>query len=242
MSRNVADRGNAMADINIGDNVANIIAAIAALGTAAFGIVDAAKPFWGGPSNFGFGHIKKALAPFDTALKDGIAEGVAWTTLKSNWLNGVALADQKAAAKALIRLSVSPATATVLANATKLNATTFATVAAKIRDGTPLVDQEVSLLGEFDAVVSAILDAGYERADQKYRNTAKFLAAIVAIVLAWIAGDVIYTNTGQTPADGYVNSNLFWLAFLVGLVAVPIAPVAKDLTTALVSAVSVLKR
>jgi hypothetical protein len=231
-----------MADINIGDNVTNIIAAVAALGTAAFGIIDAAKPFWGGPSNFGFGHIKKALRPFDTALTQGIAPGVAWTTLKSNWLNGVALADQKAAAKALIRLSVSPATAPVLADATKLNPTIFATVAAKIRDGTPLVDQEVSLLGEFDAVVSAILDAGYERADQKYRNTAKFLAAIVAIVLAWIGGAVIYKKMDPAPTWDYVNSELFWLAFVVGLVAVPIAPVAKDLTTALVSAVSVLKR
>jgi hypothetical protein len=226
-----------MPDINIGD----IVAGVAALGTAAFGIVDAAKPFWGGPSNFGFGHIKKALKPFEPALTDGIAPGVAQATLRSNWLNGVALADQKAAAKALIRLSVSPATAETLAAATKLDEGTFATVAAKIRSGTPLVEQEISLLGEFDAVVSAILDSGYERADQKYRNTAKFLAAMVAIILAWIGGAIVYKNMGLAP-DGYLNSELFWLSFVVGLIAVPIAPVAKDLSTALISAVSVLKR
>jgi|UPI000552DEDB hypothetical protein len=231
-----------MTDMNIGEHIGDIVAGIAALGTAAFGIIDAAKPFWGGPSNFGFGHIKNALHPFDEALKQGIAPGVAWSTLKSNWLNGVVLADQKAAAKALIRLSVSPETAPILARATKLNAVTFATVAEKIRAGTPLVEQEVGLLGEFDAVVSAILDAGYERADQKYRNTAKFLAALVAIVLALIGGSIVSKNMATPPADGYVNSDLFWLSFVVGLIAVPIAPVAKDLTTALVSAVSVLKR
>ena len=34
---------------------------------------------------------------------------------------------------------------------------------------------EISILGQFDAVLGAVLDEAYERADQKYRNAAKLL-------------------------------------------------------------------
>ncbi|HZQ12851.1 MAG TPA: hypothetical protein VFB31_08590, partial [Pseudolabrys sp.] len=96
-------------------NVGDTIAAIAALGTAAYGLVDAMKAFGGGPSLVGYGRIKSALAPFDPALQ---ALGNApWQTLRANWLNGVAKADQKAAAKSLIHLALSPGNATKLAAA-----------------------------------------------------------------------------------------------------------------------------
>jgi hypothetical protein len=45
-------------------NILNLLSAAAALGTASMGLVDASKAWKGGPSNFGFGHIKSALDPF----------------------------------------------------------------------------------------------------------------------------------------------------------------------------------
>jgi hypothetical protein len=81
-------------------DIPGAIAAIGALGTAAFGLVDASKALWGGPSNLGFGFIKECLEPFANALAVADTSGVHGrdtflNTLKANWLNGVPMADQK---------------------------------------------------------------------------------------------------------------------------------------------------
>jgi hypothetical protein len=44
-------------------NIANAVAATGALGTAAFGLIDASKAIAGGMSNPGFGYIRKAVEP-----------------------------------------------------------------------------------------------------------------------------------------------------------------------------------
>ena len=70
--------------------IVKLIAAAGALGTAAFGLVDASKAFWGGMSNPGFGYIRKAvetlLATAGGATAFGRTEIMA--TLRANWLNG----------------------------------------------------------------------------------------------------------------------------------------------------------
>jgi hypothetical protein len=73
-------------------NITDSIAAIAALGTAAYGLVDASKALWGGVSNAGFSRIKTALSPFNPALET--LRNSPWQTLRANWLNGVPKADQ----------------------------------------------------------------------------------------------------------------------------------------------------
>ena len=77
------------------------------------GLVDASKAFCGGPSNFGFGYIKTAIEPFlvkapGAATAFGNVQVL--QTLKANWLNGVAKAEQKAKAKALVHLGLLRAT------------------------------------------------------------------------------------------------------------------------------------
>ena len=88
-------------------NVTGAIAAIGALGTAAYGLVDVTKVFWGGISGAGFRYIKKALKPFEPALS--AAGGAEWSkTLFAHWINGTSLDDQKTVAKSLIHLGLSP--------------------------------------------------------------------------------------------------------------------------------------
>jgi hypothetical protein len=223
--------------------VTNALGAVAALGTAAYGLVDASKAFRGGASNAGFRFIRDAVQPFIQGAPASTADSQAFgpqqilVTLRANWLNGVAKADQKAIAKSLIRLCVTPDSADSLAKATGLDPAALKNVATKIRDGNELSSQEINLLGRFDAIVSARLDAGYERADQQYRNTAKVLAAIVAIVLAVVAGGLIY---GKPVAD-YLGSANFWVALLIGAISTPLAPIAKDLSTTLVAAVNAVR-
>jgi hypothetical protein len=212
-------------------DIPGAIAAIAALGTAAFGLVDAAKAFWGGPSNFGFGFITECLAPFADALAIADVGGAHGrnaflNTVRANWLNGVPMADQKAAAKALIHLGLTPGNAPHLAAATGVDGARLAALAGKIAAGDPLDPDEVTLFGRFDAIVSAKLDTGFERADQRYRNAAKALAFGVSVILGIAAAPVV----GADLLEGV----------LVGVVATPLAPVAKDLTSSLAAATKAL--
>jgi hypothetical protein len=221
-------------------SVPGILAAVSGLGTAAYGLVDAFKAWGGGISNAGFGHVRAAAERFlgdDVSAAFGRKDIVA--TLRANWINGVDKADQKAKAKALIRLGLTPAGAAQLADAAGVDAAELTACAERISNGTGLTPQDLNILGRFDAVVSAVLDEGYERADQQYRNVAKFAAALVAVVLAAVGGALIYSG-----AD-YLASRDFGIAVLVGAVSTPLAPIAKDLSTALnaaVKAVSSVKR
>ena len=224
-------------------NIVNFLSAAAGLGTAAMGVVDASKVFWGGPSNFGFGYVRDALGPY---LRPQGGEPAAFgpaevlRTLKSNWLNGVAKADQKAKAKSLIHLELTRGHAAVLAAAAGVDAATLESLARKTAAGKEASAHEINVLGQFDAVLSAVLDAAYERADQKYRNASKLLAMLVATVFAALGGWLVFAG-GAADAGAYLGSRSFWLSILVGLSATPLAPMAKDLATALQSAVSAVR-
>lgn len=213
----------------------DFIAASAALGAAAFGLVDASKIFRGGISNAGFGYLEAALKRFEAALN--IAGGVTLLdTLRANWLNGKPLDDQKSAAKSLIRLGITPQAAPTLAAAVGLSSGALQTAAEHIDQGADLTEQDINILGRFDALVEAVIDLGYGRADQMYRNSAKAASAIVAVVLALIAAYLL--NARAAPADVPVS---YVTALFVGIVATPIAPMAKDLTSSLQSAAGALR-
>jgi hypothetical protein len=208
------------------ENVGSAIAAVAALGTASFGLVDASKGLWGGVSNIGWANVRDALSPFNDALR---SDGHDWlTTIHANWINGLPKEDQKSSAKNLIRLGISAKNAASLAKAGGVDPTLFAGVATALEQGTALTQDQTVMLARLYGAIDAALDAGFELGDQRYRTVARLLAGVVAILLALVA-------------------NLLWLgesfgtAFLVGLIAVPLAPIAKDLTSALTAAASALK-
>lgn len=207
--------------------ILNYIAVAGAIGTAAYGLVDSSKTAWGGISNLGFGHIRKAvLSIIGKATADDTVFGPTEIieTLRANWLNGVSKADQKAKAKALIRLMLTADTAEEMANATGVNATHLQIAAQRVRDDEDLMPQDLKVLGAFDVVVSATLDLGFERGDQVYRNAAKFAALCCAVGLAAFGSHVVFGAI--RPTD-----------ILLGIVATPLAPIAKDLSTSLSAAV-----
>ncbi|MGO9604396.1 MAG: hypothetical protein ACLQAT_13545 [Candidatus Binataceae bacterium] len=233
-------------------NISKFMAAAGALGTAAYGLIDSSKAIAGGMSNPGFGYIRKEVERIlgSAAEKSGGAGGLPdadiLATLRANWLNGVAKSDQKAAAKSLIRMRITPENAEQLANATGVDATALKDVAQHIRNGDQLTQKDINLIGRLDTVVSALLDLGYERADQFYRNSAKLAATFVAVALAVVGGGLIHHNSNPSVAiSGYFGSSDFLVALLVGAISTPLAPVAKDLSTALstaVKAVGAVKR
>jgi hypothetical protein len=218
-------------------NFTGLIAAVGGLGTAAYGLVDASKAVAGGMSNPGFGYVRKAVEPL-VSVGGAFGKDQILATLRANWLNGVAKADQKAIAKSLIRVGLTPENAPALATATGVDKERLATAAQKVRSGQPLVPQDVNIFGEFDVVVSAILDLGYERADQLYRNAAKLAAALVAVVLAVIGGGLVFhAKEPALPITDYFGSPLMVLAVVIGAMSTPLAPVAKDLSSSLAAAV-----
>ncbi|MGO9817944.1 MAG: hypothetical protein ACLPG5_07735 [Acidocella sp.] len=207
--------------------IVEIISAVGALGTAATGLVDTTKLFGGGVSNTGYASIKQQLKPFEPLLST-IPEGAAYATIYGLWINGTAIEDQKAKAKALIKLGFAPATVDAMKAATGLPVVELALLAENIANGVDLSPPQVNIYGRLDAILSAVIDAAYEKANQRYRNAAKALAAAIGIVLALIGGYAV------TPPGTPVN----WLFYAVmGAIATPLAPVVKDLTTAINTAV-----
>lgn len=210
--------------------VLNIIAAAGALGTAAMGLVDALKVFWGGPSNVGYGFIKAAVKRFTPDAPDGPAafrQRDVLRTLRANWLNGVGPAEQKAKARAMIHLRLTQGDATELARLAGVGPAVLKAVAEKAAAGATASPAEIAVLAQFDAVLSAVLDEAYERADQAYRNAAKALAVLVAVLLALLA-------------NAFVGA-AWWEALFVGLISAPLAPVSKDLASALQNAVRAVR-
>jgi hypothetical protein len=212
-----------------GTQLTGIIAAIGALGTAAFGLVDAFKALpGGGPSRAGFKYIRETmskLVPDDPAFSNtGLNPKSIESTLMSQWINGAATADQVNIAKSLIKLRLSPTTASALASATGVDANILTQVAQNISTATPFNQAQSDIYGRFDLMITTLLDQAYQRADQRYRNTAKAWAMVTAVILAAVANKFL-----SPPMETGV-------AILVGLLATPVAPVAKDLASAIQTA------
>jgi len=209
--------------------LANLVAAVGALGGASMGLVDTTKVFGGGPSNFGFGHVENTLAPFLDALAPSSAtlnkESIL-QMMRADWLNGVAKEEQKARAKSLIHLGLSQSNVTALANVAAVDAAKLQSAMQKTIGGQAAASDEASALSRFDATLTAMLDAAYERGEQKYRNAAKFLAMATAVLLGGIGGLIVFG----------VDLKHLSFCMLAGLVATPIAPITKDLVSALQAA------
>jgi hypothetical protein len=230
-------------------DLGTVVTAIGALGAASFTLVDATKIGRnGGVSNAGFACIEAAvgqLFPGATRKPGSMRiEGRAAVAdderklldmLHGHWINGSPLAEQKAIAKSLIKLRLTSSTAEKFAAATSVDAEVLAQVAVKMMEGARLSDAEMNVLGRFDLALTAILDEGYQRADQRYRNTARALASGVAVVLAVVGG----FSVSDSSAIEYLTGAQVWQFVLCGLLATPLAPVAKDVANGLAAGVKV---
>jgi hypothetical protein len=203
--------------------------AVGALGTAATGLVDSTKAFSGGMSRVGFGYIKQLIArtvPADpkTQTGAGLTTDDILNTLLANFMNGMDTGAQKAIAKSFIKLHLNPATAAALAAQTNVDPVALVSVATKIAATQPLTPTESDAYGRFDLALSALIDRAYERADQFYRNCCKLLACFFAVFLAWCGNRALGTTLPR------------WEIIIIGLIATPLAPVAKDIANAIQTA------
>jgi hypothetical protein len=212
-------------------NLPQVVAAIGGLGTAAFGLVDASKVLGGGVNHIGFSGIEAAIRQLTDAGEpvNALSQKKILATLEANWMNGSHLGSQKAIAKSLVKLNMNPRNAPALAVATGVDPDALKTIATKIAAGTSLVSSESDVFARFDLIVTALLDEAYQRSDQAYRNWTRALAALIAVALALAGGRMLHPSVDWP------------LAVLIGLLATPLAPVAKDLATALATAATTLQ-
>ena len=211
-----------------------VITAIGGLGIAAFGLVDATKALWGGANHIGFNRIKKTVVALTPGTPgQGFNQEKIVQTLKANWMNGTDLASQKSIAKSLIKLYMNQSNVSELAKATGVDSGTFSDIAKCFASGTPLSSSQGDVYARFDLILTTMLDEAYQRADQAYRNATRGIAAAVAVVLALFGGLILKNGA---PSWGDVFEFL-----IVGLLATPLAPIAKDCSTALASAVNTLQ-
>jgi len=206
------------------ENVTATIAATGALGLAAMALVDAFKAVpGGGVSRIGFGYIRAVLVLFDQVLLRAV--GKQWeTVIMSHWINGRPRGEQIAVIRSLLRLGLNAETAPQLAAIGNVAADALAKAATKMVEGKELTEGEINLIGRVEAAVAARLDAAFDLADQSYRNKARVLAGVISVALALIAAGLL----------GFDDD--LGMALLIGLLAVPIAPISKDLVSALTAA------
>ncbi len=219
-----------------------VITAIGGLGTAAFGLLEAIKPVFPGINHMGFERIRttvSALTPNEAGSHpplNALPQSSVLDSLLANWVNGTDLGSQKSIAKSLIKLHLSAGNAPVLAATTNVDPALLTAVAQSIVSATALTQQESDTYARFDLIMTAMLDQAYQHADQVYRNSTRGLAALIAVALAFAGGLSIVGSWGA-----FWGKPDMFVALLVGLLATPLAPIAKDISSALSTAVNTMQ-
>lgn len=223
--------------MSIVQNLPQVLTLIGGIGVAAFGIVEASKSAFPGFDRIGFNRIRQivqeltpegALTPLNTLPQSSILK-----SLEGNWASGTPLASQQEIAKSLIYLHLSVDNSKVLAFKTNVDAEILTQIAASVASGADLTPQQIQVQKRFDASVATLLDGAYQVADRAYRNTMRMTGFVVALTLG------IFAGWGLHPGypSPYWGSSDMWYALAIGFVAGPIAPLARDVSTAVSSAV-----
>jgi hypothetical protein len=212
-----------LTDVSVGQ----ALLAVGALGTASFGLVDGSKSAFGGLSNFGFGFVKELIEDI-LEPKSALATSIL-SSLKGNWINGSPLADQEIKAKSLILLGLTPSQAFAFAKSVNLEgADGIQALLTKMQKSEPMDAAGRDLWGRFDLLLTSRLDETYQRADQRYRNVCKAVAMLIAIGLACAGFYFAFPDDWAT--DPWKT---FFKSAMAGALAGPLAPVAKDIASAL---------
>ena len=207
------------------DNLPATILAVGALGTAAFGIVEGLKR-WSVIGDAGFGTIMRILGPILAALRGAYGPD-AEALLRAQYRGDSQELGRLVRQGARLGLSAE--------NAEELAASLDVVPGAALRDaaaavvaGSDLTPEQRNVIGRFEIAVDARIEAATTLAQAQYSGTMKIAASIVAIALALLVGWRLCVDLLH--------------ALVVGLAAVPLAPIAKDVAAGLRAAAQAMGR
>ena len=206
------------------NNLSAWVLAAAALGTAASGIVEGLKAFpW--LAEAGFVALARFLAPFSEQLD--VAYGPDSMRLLRAQYRGET-SELTRVIRQGVRIGLTPDNAATAGRALQFaNVDGLQRAAVEVVQGGDLSNESRNALGRFELAVDARVDAGLTLAHDHYVRTVKLAATGVALLIAVVTARLL----GVRLLHGII----------VGVAAVPLAPVAKDVVTAIRSAAEALR-
>lgn len=223
-------------------HVTELVLATGALGTAAFGIVEGLKPVrWVGEA--GFEAIPATLGDAVQTLEQ--AHGPGWEAVYRGLYRGdqaelarllrqgarIGLTRENAAA---VGAALFGARAPEIADLVRVTTHLYAAAAEQGGGEARTTDAERRALGRFELAMDARIDAALAIARQRYASRARLSAFVVSLGVA--LGTAVMLD--EVPGGGWSR----WLvALLVGVAAVPIAPIAKDVASGIQAAAKALR-
>jgi len=217
------------------DTLGKAVAAAGALGTACFGIVEALK--WTPLGTAGYGEIPKYLGTdLQEALRVAYGEDFQML-LRAQYRQDSQ--HQMTIAKSLrqgVRIGLKSINAEAIARFLgTVDPVALKAAVANVEAGVALSDANRGAIGRFELAADARIDSALSRAQDVYIGTVRCAASVLAIVLAEATAFLL--GAGVT-----VEGLQTWLiGLLVGTVAVPLAPIANDVVSALQAATRALR-
>ncbi|OFX12050.1 MAG: hypothetical protein A2516_05705 [Alphaproteobacteria bacterium RIFOXYD12_FULL_60_8] len=215
--------------------IGTLVLAAGALGTAAFGIVDTLKFTKVGA--LGFGSVMKSLGMTSEALM--IAYGKDYRELlEAQYRKDRTQGDLRRTLRQGVRVGMTPKSTMNMAKAIGFpDEEGIAEVARKIQEGEEFTDKDNRTLGKFELAIDARIDAALAMADEQYSSKIRIVASVVSVFLAFVAALALDLEINP----GMMDFGLWIKAVIVGIVAVPLAPMAKDVAKGLQAATMALK-
>lgn len=202
-----------------------LIAATGAVGTAAMGIVELLKSTPLG--ELGFGAFARVLGrePLESLTRTYGPDAEA--LLRALYRSRRGEGELRRALRQGLRVGLTPESAPALAaRVGVVEAEPLAAIAGAIRSGRALEEHEQALLGRYELAVDARIDAALALAESAYVRGMRLAASGVALGLA-------FGGAWLLPASADPGELRWGLALAVGIAAVPLAPIAKDVATGL---------
>jgi hypothetical protein len=221
------------------EDLGTMVLAAGALGTAAMGVVDGLKR-WEWVDVAGYQEALSYVSVFLPAVREAYGDR-ADDVLKAQYRDGRGAGELPKTLRqglriGLVALAGSEDQLRSMASAVGVVAPAeLVEVAQALHDTGDLNDGQRKVLAQFELAAHARIDAGMAIAEKIYVTWQKQIAAVIAIVIALVVGLILLADN---QATGWVVLK----ALVVGIAAVPFAPIAKDLSTALSEAAKALKR
>jgi hypothetical protein len=229
-SATTAASGATTSTQDIVSHLTAIIAAAGALGTAAMATVDVLKrtSFVG---EAGFDRLTSGIQPLLPTLK------VAYGSEYESVIRGHYRGDDSDLTRLLrqgVRIGLNADNAAGVASGLgSLDAQALVEASKTALTATTATTEQRTLLARFEAAADARIEAAVTTSHDHYVVVARATAGVVAIILAWLAWWAL---------GGDKSGSTFWQAMVLGVVSVPIAPIAKNITDGIKAAAEALQR